>query len=179
MRQALDRLYDASGVAAAAFLALIALTVLVQVGFNIIDSLSTLIIGEAVGLVLPSYAEFTGYFLASSSFLAAAHTLRRGAHIRVGLILQRLGPKARQVAEVWATGVGAILAIYFTWWMWLLVEESLRFNDVSPGLIPVPIWIPQAGMALGLTIFAIALIDACAAAVKGDYIAEPDQPGEF
>ncbi|MEL6425014.1 MAG: TRAP transporter small permease, partial [Pseudomonadota bacterium] len=83
MRQALDRLYDASGVAAAAFLALIALTVLVQVGFNIIDSLSTLIIGEAVGLVLPSYAEFTGYFLASSSFLAAAHTLRRGAHIRV------------------------------------------------------------------------------------------------
>ncbi|MEO0428731.1 MAG: TRAP transporter small permease [Pseudomonadota bacterium] len=179
MRQALDRLYDWSGIGAAAFLALIAFTVLVQVTFNIIDSVSLTLTGDAVGLVLPSYAEFTGYFLATSSFLAAAHTLRRGAHIRVGLILQRLGPKARQVAEVWSTGVGAILSVYFTLWMWLLVEESLRFNDVSPGLIPVPIWIPQAGMAAGLTIFTVALVDACASAVKGRYIAEPDEPGEF
>ncbi|MEM7496690.1 MAG: TRAP transporter small permease [Pseudomonadota bacterium] len=179
MRDALDRLYDAAGVAAAAFLALIALTVLVQVAFNLLDSLAMLFGAEAVGLVLPSYAEFTGYFLATSSFLAAAHTLRRGAHIRVGLILQRMGPKTRQVAEVWSTGVAAILAVYFTGWMWMLVEESWRFNDVSPGLIPVAIWIPQAGMALGLTIFTVALIDACASAIKGDFIAEADQPGEF
>ncbi|MEM6678390.1 MAG: TRAP transporter small permease [Pseudomonadota bacterium] len=178
MRAHLDRLYDLSGVVAAGFLALIALTVLVQVAFNLVDAVALAVTGRAVGLVLPSYAEFTGYFLATSSFLAAAHTLRRGAHIRVSLVLQRLGPRARQVAEVWCGGVGALLGLYFTGWMWALVEESLRFGDLSPGLIPVPIWIPQAGMALGLTVFTVALIDACVSAIRGETITDAPE-GEF
>jgi hypothetical protein len=32
-------------------------------------------------------------------------------------------------------------------------------NDVSQGLVPVPLWLPQSGMALGLIIMAIALLD--------------------
>jgi hypothetical protein len=36
---------------------------------------------------------------------------------------------------------------------------SYRIHDVSQGLVAVPLWIPQSGMALGLTIMAIALLD--------------------
>jgi hypothetical protein len=32
-------------------------------------------------------------------------------------------------------------------------------NDVSQGLVAVPLWLPQSGMALGLIIIAIALLD--------------------
>jgi len=167
MRRVLDTLYDVSGALAAGFLALIAGTVLVQVGFNLVDGVAELVGGAPFGLVLPSYAEFTGYFLAASSFLAAAHTLRRGAHIRVTLVLQRLAPAPRRAAEIWCAGVATAFSAYATWWTAMLVRESLEFGDVSPGMIAVPLWLPQSSIALGLAILTVALADTCAGAVTG------------
>jgi len=37
--------------------------------------------------------------------------------------------------------------------------ESLEYYDLSPGIVPVPLWIPQAAMVLGLAVFTIALWD--------------------
>jgi hypothetical protein len=39
------------------------------------------------------------------------------------------------------------------------VWTSFALNDVSQGLVPIKLWIPQSGMALGLTILQIAFID--------------------
>ena len=50
---------------------------------NLIDRISSLLTGQAIGLTIPSYADFTGFFLAASSFFALAHTHREGGHIRV------------------------------------------------------------------------------------------------
>lgn len=171
MRRALDALYAASGVLGAVFLALIALTVLVQVGFNIVDRLAALVTGRPIGLVLPSYAEFTGYFLAASTFFAAAHTLARGAHIRVTLVLLRLPAGARRVAEVWCAGIGLVFAAYFTWASIGLVRDSLTYGDVSPGMVAVPLWLVQAPLALGLAALTIALADRLVGALLG-HVAE-------
>ncbi len=40
-----------------------------------------------------------------------------------------------------------------------MAYESFLFGDTSPGLMAVPFWIPQIGMALGGTIMAIGLLD--------------------
>lgn len=167
MRPLLEWIYRASGVAAAIFLLAIAVTVLIQVGFNALDRLAEIVTGEAVGLVLPSYAEFTGYFLATATFLAAANALKAGTHIRVNLIIKRLGPKARHVTEVWCAGAGAVFTAYFTYWAGNLTIESWQFSDVSPGIIPVPIWIPQLSMVIGLLVLTIALIDECITIARG------------
>jgi TRAP-type C4-dicarboxylate transport system permease small subunit len=159
MRKALDTLYAASGALAAVFLVLICLIVLSQVGANIISKLSGLILGTPMGLVVPSYADFTGYFLAASSFLALAYTLRHGGHIRVELLIQGARSGVRRVVEVWCLLVGAAAAGFFAWWSINLVLESFEFNDVSGGMVPVPLWIPQSGMALGLVILFIAMLD--------------------
>ena len=139
MRRALDRLYHASGGVAAFFLAAIAAVVLMQVGANVIDALSRLLTGGPLGLLVPSYADFAGYFLAASSFLALAGTLRKETHIRVFLVVQRLGPRWRRRAEGGASGLGAGLTGYFSWYMAALVLQSWRFGDVSPGIVPVPL----------------------------------------
>jgi TRAP-type C4-dicarboxylate transport system permease small subunit len=118
-----------------------------------------MVTGRAYGLVLPSYAEFTGYFLAASTFLAGAYTLNAGGHIRVALLIQNLGPASRRMVELWCAGTGAVFAVYFTWWSLLLTLESWEFNDVSPGIVPVPIWLPQSAMSVGLVILSIALLD--------------------
>ena len=36
---------------------------------------------------------------------------------------------------------------------------SFIFDDISPGLLAIPFWIPRISMSIGVTIFLIALID--------------------
>ena len=98
MRRALDTLYRLSGGLAAVFLAAICGIVIAQVSANIIDTVSLAVLGEPVGLVVSSYAEFTGFFLVAASFLAMANTLHAGSHIRVSLLIRGLGPGPRRWA---------------------------------------------------------------------------------
>ncbi len=167
MRKALDLLYRASGAAAATFLAAICLIVLVQVGANLTDKLVGWITGEPIGLVVPSYAEFAGFFLAASSFLALAYTLRTGGHIRVVLIIQNLGGRPRRLVELWCLAVAALLVGYFALYTFFLVAESLTFGDLSFGMVAVPLWLPQMTMALGLLVLTVALVDEFVAVLRG------------
>jgi TRAP-type C4-dicarboxylate transport system permease small subunit len=167
MRAFLDWLYRASGALAALFLVAIAVVVLLQVGANLVDAAIKASGGEPYGLVIPSYAEFAGFFLAASSFFALAYTLRHGAHIRVELLLHRFGPRARRGIEVWCAAVAACMSAYFAWYSFALVRESLEFGDVSPGIVPIALWVPQSGMALGLAILAVAFVDDLVALLRG------------
>ncbi len=167
MRKYLNLLYKISGWIAAAFLAAICLLVVCQVCLNIIDRLSTFFTGEAIGLTIPSYADFTGYFLAAASFLALAFTLREGGHIRVSLILNHLPTAIRFGAELWSIVLAAAISYYFTWFTFSLTHESFIYNDLSPGMVAVPIWIPQSTMLVGLLILSIALTDELFQVVRG------------
>jgi TRAP-type C4-dicarboxylate transport system permease small subunit len=159
MRSLLDRIYAASCWLAAGCLAAICTLVVCQVALNLVDRVSTLLTGQAVGLTIPSYADFTGFLLAAASFLALAHTLRQGAHIRVALVISRLpGPMQRPV-ELWCTAFAFSITAYFTWYTAKLVHESFIYQDLSSGMIAVPIWIPQLFMLTGLMLLSIALLD--------------------
>lgn len=159
MRKVLDAIYLASGWLAAFFIAAICALVVLQVSLNLIDRISTLATGTAVGLTIPSYADFTGFFLAAASFLALAHTLREGGHIRVTLLISNLPNKIATLFEYWCVGIAAAISCYFTWYTALLTWDSFTFHDLSPGMIAVPLWIPQLSMLCGLIILSIALLD--------------------
>lgn len=167
MRKILDHLYRGSGVVAAVFLAAICVVVLLQVGANVIDALASWLLGHSFGLVVPSYAEFAGFFLAGTSFLALAYTLRCGAHIRVSMIIQTLSTAQRRFVEIWCAGLGAVLSAYFAVYTVGLVVESIEFGDVSPGMVALPLWIPQVPMAIGLIVLTVALVDEFFEALAG------------
>ena len=168
LRKGLDRLYLASGWLAAASIMVIFLLVLCQVCLNAVDRLSGLLTGSAIGLTIPSYADFTGFFLAAASFLALAYTLREGGHIRVTLILTRLNDKLRHIFEIWSLLFCSTVAVYFTCYTFLLIRESYTYNDLSSGMIAVPIWIPQSTMLIGLIVLSIALIDELISVIRGN-----------
>ncbi len=167
MRKILDTLYRISGALGALFLAAICAIVMLQVGASMINSLVHVVTGVPGDLLIPSYSEFTGYFLVSASFLSLAYTLRAGGHIRVSLIIRGIGGKPRKFVELWCTGSGAIFVAFFAWHSVLMVMDSYEYNDISFGMIPVPFWIPQSGMALGLIVLAIALVDDLVSVLKG------------
>ena len=159
MRQFLDKFYWSCSVIASIFIVLICIIVLIQVVFNVIDKLAALITGMAIGFVLPSYAEFAGYLLAASMSFALADTLKSGSHIRVTLITQKMSARQFWFSEIFAHVVGLFLSIFFAYWAFHLVYDSFRFNDLSPGIVPVPIWIPQLSMALGVAALAVCFAD--------------------
>jgi TRAP-type C4-dicarboxylate transport system permease small subunit len=159
MRGWLDRLYAASGWFAALNVVAIAAVVLGQVALNIIDRLSVILVSRPFGLVIPSYAELAGFFLAAASFAALASTWRSGGHIRVTMALDRLGRRGRRALDLWSHGVAALVAAFFTGSALVLVQESWHYGDVSPGLVPVPLWLPQSAMALGLALLTVAVLD--------------------
>lgn len=78
MRRVLDTLYRAAGGLAALFILAIVVLVFAQVGLNLADKITVGLTGKGLGVTIPSYADFTGFFLAAASFLALAYTLRAG-----------------------------------------------------------------------------------------------------
>jgi TRAP-type C4-dicarboxylate transport system permease small subunit len=96
--------------------------------------------------------------MAAASFFALAYALNRGAHIRVSLLLSALG-RWRRAGEIWCFGIGSALACYFAWYAIKGVRVSYQLHDISQGQDATPLWIPQLVMAIGGTLFAIALVD--------------------
>jgi len=147
MRKALDLLYGSAAALAALFM----------VGLLVMVLLS--IAGRQLHFNVPGTDAYAGYLMAGAGFLALAHTLKRGEHIRVTLILAHLGPNAHRWMERWAMGAAALLAILFAVFSVRLVMQSLEFHDISTGNDATPLWIPQVAMATGTVILAVAAID--------------------
>ncbi len=160
MRAALNILYKTSGALGATFLALILITVLAQVLLNLADKIVKWVVGTPMGLLIPSYADFAGYFLAAGTFFALAYSFNHGAHIRVNLLLLQFPKALRQLAEVFSSGIAFFMSAYFTYWAADLMHDSWRFGDVSTGLVSIKLWIPQMTMVAGLCVLSIATLDA-------------------
>jgi TRAP-type C4-dicarboxylate transport system permease small subunit len=159
MRRFLDALYFYAGVAAAVSLFLIFALVTIQLCARMLDGLMRLAGQPALGFIIPSITEICGFLLAAASFLALAHTLMVGGHIRVSLVLSRLGSAARRYVETFVALLAAAGAGYATVALAKLAWRSWQFGDVSYGIVPIPLALPQALMTLGVAVLAIALLD--------------------
>ena len=121
-RRALDALYDGAGYLAALFM------------------IGLLADGAAVASSAASSTStcrgtdaYAGYCMAAAGFLALAHTLKRGEHIRVTLLLEhaaRPRAPARSRSGRWppATLLAALFACYSVRLAW----QSLRSSTTSP-----------------------------------------------
>jgi TRAP-type C4-dicarboxylate transport system permease small subunit len=147
MRTALNAIYKGSGLLAGFFLVAIAVLSLVQ------------ICGRLLGIAASSYDEFAGYCMAASSFLGLAWTLRGNEHIRMTLAISGTKGGLRRRLETCCLAIAIAITGYFAWSSAGMVWTSYTFNDVSQGLVPIKLWIPQSGMALGLMILLLAFVD--------------------
>ncbi len=146
MRRGLDRTYLACGyLAAACMVAILVLTM-------------TQVIGRMTGINLRGISSYAGYFMAASAFLAFAHTLNAGAHIRIELFLSVLGSR-RAGLEKLAFFLSTAIACWLAYYSCSLVYWSYVLGDISQGLDATPMWIPQLAMAFGTCLFAVSLAD--------------------
>jgi TRAP-type C4-dicarboxylate transport system permease small subunit len=167
MRAALDGLYRLALWLAAACLVIIALLVGLQLGGRFVDGALKLAGVLPYGLVIFSLDEIAGYLLAAARFLALAATLKAGAHIRVTMVLAAFGEGRRRHLEIWALAAAAAFSAYITWHLGSFAYYSWKFHEVSHGLIPVPLAIPQAAMVAGILVLTIAFLDELVIVLRG------------
>lgn len=167
MRNLLNMLYRAATALAACCLLAIAILVTLQVLGRLLDGARKLVGLEPIGLLVPSLAEIAGFLLVGASFLALAGTLRNADHIRVSILLQWVRPAVARVLNIWCLLAAAAFAGFFTWHAGWLAYDSFLYNEVSYGIIPIPLVYPQIVMATGLLVLAIALLDDLVCAVAG------------
>lgn len=147
MRRFLDRLYQASGALAAVCLAGICVLMLAQAA------------GREFGILIRGGDDITAWLCAASAFLALGHTFRHGELVRVSLLIDRLAPAQRRIAEIVSLSAAALFVSYMAWAVTKFVYDSWRFHELAQGLIKLPIWIPQLCFAIGVLIFLIAILD--------------------
>ena len=147
MRKALDLLYDAAAYAAAFFMVGVLLMVLASVA------------GRLLGFNLRGSDAYAGYCMAAASFLALAHTLKRGEHIRVTLFLERFHGRFKRPLDLWCHAAGTFFCAILAFYSARLVWQSRAFNDISQGNDATPLWIPELAMAAGAIVLLVAMVD--------------------
>lgn len=158
-RRLLDGLYDgAAWLAAACMVGLLAMVLLS-------------IVSRELHFMVPGTDAYAGYLMAAAGFLALAHTLKKGEHIRVTLLLSALKGRPRRALEVWALAAASALALLFAWYSARLVWQSWQFDDVSTANDATPLWIPQLAMAAGTVVLAIAFVDELVLELRGRRVA--------
>ena len=153
--RALDRLYDAS--AALGALAMVLLLAMVMLS----------IVSRQVGFNVPGVDAYAGYMMAAAGFLAMAHTLKKGEHIRVTLLVASLHGAARRGIEVWALFAASLLALLSAFYSCKLAWQSHAFHDISTSNDATPLWLPQLSMAIGAVVLAIAFVDELVLEMRG------------
>ena len=155
MRKLLDALYDGAAWVAALFMIGLLVMVLLSISSRLLH------------FHVPGTDAYAGYLMAGAGFLALAHTLKKGEHIRVTLLLSALHGRTRRGFEIWALTAATLLAWLFAFYAGRLVWQSRQFHDISTGNDATPLWIPQLGMALGTLILAIAFVDELVLELRG------------
>src|SRR3989344_2784988 len=120
MRRLLDFLYDSAAALAALFMVGLLGMVLLSIA------------SRQFHFHVPGTDAYAGYLMAAAGFLALAHTLKRGEHIRVTLLLNFLKGGAKKAFEIWALAIATvILAIAFI--DELVLEVMNKRAEAHPG----------------------------------------------
>ena len=147
MRRALNLTYSAAGYLAAFFIFAI---FVVMIGQTLM---------REMGLRTGGTDDLVAWFCAAAAFLAMADTFKRGDFVRVGLLLEALGPKTRQAFEIGSLAVASAFCGYLAFWACRFTYESWQFHDMANGLIVIPMWIPQLSFVVGSLILCLAVVD--------------------
>jgi TRAP-type C4-dicarboxylate transport system permease small subunit len=155
MKRLLAILYEAcgwlAGLAMAAMLTMIVLN----------------IAGGQFGFFIRGLDSYAGYLMASSIFLALPYTLKAGEHIRVTLLLDRFGLRAKRGLEIAChviacvfSGLLALACIRLVWLSW-------QFEELSQSQDATPLWIPQAPFAFGAVMLFVAFVEELVDELRG------------
>lgn len=101
--------------------------------------------------------EYSAYGLAAIIFMGAGYCLKEKGHIRITLILSFMPKRMAARLTFVATAVATTFMGYLWWYLFKMVQSTLRYHSTSGTLTQTPLWIPQTLMLVGAACFLIQL----------------------
>lgn len=120
-------------------------------------------IGEALFRALGSYiigaGELIGWFCGAAGFLALPATFKRGDMVRVGFVVDQLPPAIRRMVLLLCLSIALMFVSYMGYAIWGYIGAGWRYEEMTQGMIEIPVWIPQSSFLLGVVLLWIAIVD--------------------
>jgi TRAP-type C4-dicarboxylate transport system permease small subunit len=155
VRNFLDRLFNATGAIAAIFVFTI---------FAVMIITSTM---RMMGLNTGGSEDVVSWLTAAAAFFGMGHAFKHGDFVRVELLISKMGPARRRFFELVTLGMGSLFTGYVAYSVCSYVWEIFKFNDLSQGLIVVPMWVPQLSIVLGSILLFVAFVDELFRVISG------------
>ena len=121
-----------------------------------------------MGVVIPSSEDFAGWLLSATVFFGLAYTFNSGGHIRVTILLTRLGGKKRQLIEKFNLLAAIFISGYLAFYTLYTLYDSYSYDEVTDTYLVMPLYLVQSPMALGSLFLFIAILDNSYCAVRGE-----------
>jgi TRAP-type C4-dicarboxylate transport system permease small subunit len=156
-----DKLAIVGGWLAAASLGLLVVLIVAEILVAFVSKFFRDLPGD-----IPIAWEYSGY-LSGTAFLAAtAISLRAGGHIRVGVLITKVGPSARRMLEIFCAALGTVLTVFLAWTLIRFAMQAAAGDQLSIDSY-TPMWIPKAFMASGAVLLAVQMIARLIRSVAG------------
>jgi len=116
------------------------------------------VLGRAVGM--PTYVadEMSGYLLVGIVFLGLAYTQRKGKHIQITILTNRLSPRKQELLQI---AILMVVLIFIGWLTWATFGPAIQnyvVKATSLTIVATPLWIPWLFIPLGLVMLTIELM---------------------
>jgi TRAP-type C4-dicarboxylate transport system permease small subunit len=109
------------------------------------------------GVLVPSSEEIVTFLMVGMAFFGFVYAYAARAHVRVDTLHRRLPRRLRHNVELASHAGAAALCAAVAWHGGVLAWTAYRFNDLSDGLSPIPMWIPLCTLPIGFVLLALAM----------------------
>ncbi|MDH5556700.1 MAG: TRAP transporter small permease [Alphaproteobacteria bacterium] len=114
--------------------------------------------------------ELARFFQIWALYIAAASVLRQGSMIRIGLLIDRLGPRARAAAEIFSLAVVAAFSAVACWYGGWIALDSFEAGRMTGTMLNVPHWMTEIAIPLGFAILLLQALTQIVRAIRGEPI---------
>jgi TRAP-type C4-dicarboxylate transport system permease small subunit len=101
-----------------------------------------------------------GFLLVGTVMLAAPATLRRGGHIGVDMLTERLHGGARRIAELWSTLTVTVVCAILIVNGWETAMSSRELGILTSGNVEIPAWMLQVLLPVGGALMLLVCLEA-------------------
>jgi TRAP-type C4-dicarboxylate transport system permease small subunit len=94
--------------------------------------------------------EFSGYLMVTTVMAGLGYTLETDSHIRITILLVKLGPRLRSFMDILATCFATVLTLFIFYHAALMVYDSYSYDMRADSISETLIYLPQLVVPLGL-----------------------------
>ncbi len=99
--------------------------------------------------------EMSRFFQIWATYLAMAALLRGRSLIRITLLIDRLGPSSRRLAEIFSLLVIGGFSVVATWYGLAILVESIAQGRATSTMLAVPRWTTESAIPIGFGLLSL------------------------